>query len=241
MLKLIPLMMLMFAGVQSVLAQVSHPPEFHEWEGTPFGGGSFVPNYSFLTPVATGNQIVGAQTVGVNYANGYQIGIQGKQNLGDYWEADLEYSFANQPLEFTNLTPSLPHLFLSHSIHHWSYSVSYQFLSYHRRFRPYARLGAGAALFFIHEDSRDEAAELGIPLRDSWKFTTNYGGGFKYLIDNDVALTFDATDQLSGIPSYGLPQKAQIVNGVYQAGLARNGLMNNVQVNFGVTFRWDNW
>jgi hypothetical protein len=114
-------------------------------------------------------------------------------------------------------------------------------LPYSRRFRPYGKIGAGASLFFIHSSSKDEAAQLGVQLRDSWKFTFSWGGGAKYLIADQLALTFDLKDLISGIPGYGLPLSASVVNGVYQPGLSRSGLLNNWQVNFGVSFMWNEW
>jgi opacity protein-like surface antigen len=177
----------------------------------------------------------------MKYASGYQVGARFTENLSDYWTANLDYSFANQPLTFTNLTPDIPSLSLSHSIHDFSYGVTYQALSYRSRFRPYGKLGAGAALFYIHGSSKDEASELGVRLRDSWKFAVAAGGGFKYLIDEEVALTFDVRDYISGIPSYGLPSTARIVDGQFQPGFARSGFLNNWQINLGITFLWDDW
>jgi opacity protein-like surface antigen len=182
-----------------------------------------------------------SRTVGVHYGQGYQVGMRLTENFSDFWSADLEYNFANQPLHFTNLSPTIQDLALTHSIHHISYSISYIPLSRRSRFRPYAQIGAGGTLFFIDGDSKDKAARFGLDLQDTWKFTVDWGGGLKYLVNDQVALAFDAKDQMTGLPSYGLPRYAQVVNGQYQPGFGRSGLLHNVQFNFGVVFQWDEW
>jgi hypothetical protein len=50
----------------------------------------------------------------MHYASGYQIGVRVTQNLGEFAAASLEYNFANQPLRFTNLTPTVQSLSLSY-------------------------------------------------------------------------------------------------------------------------------
>src|SRR6185436_842430 len=144
-------------------------PERMDWEGIPSGGGSFLQNFHIPTTVSG---VPGAvRTVGMNFEGGYLVGIRLKQNLDEYWSADLDYTFSNAPLEFTNLTPTIPSLVLSHSVHDFTYNVSYNFFDYWKRFRPYGRVGTGATLYYIHTSSKEQAAQLGVPLRDSWKFT----------------------------------------------------------------------
>src|SRR6266850_2318075 len=215
-----------FACAPLIFAQ-----EDHQYEGGGFVGGSLLAGgFQFPTAVS-GSEPGTSRTVGVHYASGYHIGARIGENLGDFWAADLEYSFANQPLRFTNLSPNIQSLSLGHSIHHFSYSVSYLAPVGLDRFRPYGKIGFGGTLFDIHGTSKDEALGLGVKLRDSWKFTLNWGGGFKYLVDDQTVLTFDVKDFVSGIPSYGLPFSAQLVNGQYQPGLSRTGRLHNVQLN----------
>lgn len=198
-----------------------------EFEGAGFAGGSFIPNQQF-------------GTVGIHYGSGYQLGARVNENLNQYWTADLEYSFANQPVRFTNLAPGIPSLDLGQTIHHFSYSVSYIPLGGFERFRPYAKVGTGATLFYLHSDTRDDALALGVAVRDSWKFTMNFGGGFKFMVDDQTALLFDVKDYISGVPSYGLPTAAEVVNGQFQPGFAPRGLLQNIQLNFGIAYRWNN-
>jgi opacity protein-like surface antigen len=236
--RILAVVFLMLAGFQSVEAQKWHDLE---WEAIPFGGGSFVPDFTIPTSVQVGTSQVASQTVGMKYAAGYQAGGRIKQNVNPWWAADLEYSFNNQPMTFTNLTPTIPSLAVSQSIHDFTYNVSYLPFEYWHRFHFYARTGAGASLFFIHENSKDEAAQLGIPLHNSWKFAFNWGGGFNFAVTDEVKLTLNFSDLMTGVPAYGLPRSAQVVNGVYLPGLATSGLMNHTHVNFGISFQFNDW
>jgi opacity protein-like surface antigen len=219
-------------------AQGSIPPEHREWEASAFGGGSYISGDEFLTMVA-GGEAEPFRTIGMDFASGYQMGVRIRQHLRDFWSADLEYSFANQPLRFTNLSPGITALSLSHSIHHFSYNVAYLPLPPTKRFRPYGKLGAGAALFYIHEASKDEALAAGVSLRDSWEFMFSWGAGAKYLVQDQFAITFEVDDHVSGMPSYGLPATARVVDGQYVPGISRNGFVQNWRVGFGLAFQWD--
>src|SRR3954467_13862928 len=73
-----------------------------EYEGAGFAGGSFGQDFQFHTSVL-GSSVETSRTVGVHYGSGYVVGGRVNQNVNDYWGAALEYSFANQPLQFTNL------------------------------------------------------------------------------------------------------------------------------------------
>ena len=233
-------LVIVFAGVQAVFGESSYSSDDEIWEVSAFGGGSFLGNFQFPTPVFGKGQD-GSQTVGLDYATGYQVGVRLTENLNKFWAADLEYSFANQPLTFTNLSPNIQSLSLGQSVHHFSYNLAYVALPYVRRFRPYAKIGTGASLFHIHNDSKQEALERGLGFRDSWKFLVNWGGGFNYLVHDPVSVTFDVKDNMTGVPSYGLPSKARIVDGHFLPGLSRSGLMNNWQINFGVTVQFYDW
>jgi len=227
-------------SVLPALAQTSYPPEHHEWEASLFAGASFSSKFQFPTLVAGSDQQV-SRTVGMKYAPSYMLGVRVNQNLNDFWGVDLEYSVADQNLDFTNISPSIQHLSLTQYIHHVSYNVSYLPLPRTKRFRPYADVGVGTALFYISKPSKKDALDLGLKLRDSWEFIGNVGGGFKYLIQDQLAVTLDLKDRISRIPSYGIPPSAQVVGGQYQPGLALHGAMHNWQLNFGITYEWDEW
>jgi opacity protein-like surface antigen len=217
-------------------AQVIHPPEYREWEVTGFLGPSFGANFRFPTPVSGADQPL-VQNVGMEMKTGYFVGVRATQNLGDYWAADLEYSFAVQPVRFTNLSPTIQNLSLNQYIHHISYNVSYLPLPRSSRWRPYGDIGLGAGLF--HLSDKQDTVNLGLSLRDSWEVVYNFGGGVKYLVMDQFSLGVDFKDRLSRIPSYGLPVSANVVNGQYQPGVSLHGMFNNVQLSFGFTYQWD--
>ena len=175
----------------------------------------------------------------MKFDSGYQVGVRANQNLGDYMGAALEYNLARQPLLLTNLSPSIPSLSLAHWVNQLTYSVSYSPMDRSKRFRPYGDLGVGAVLFHIAGHSKTEARALGVPLRDSWAFAFLWGGGLKYPIVDQFAFTVDVKDRLTRIPSFGIPETARVVNGQYQPGMALHGTMQTWQLNFGVTYQWD--
>lgn len=221
-----------------VYGQDSYSPEHREWEVSGFVGRSFGAKFQFPTQVI-GNVQEPSRTVGMRYDSGYLLGVRINQNLGDYWNADLEYSFANQWLRFTNLSPSIQSLSLDQYVHRFSYDVSFVALPRTRRFRPYAGAGIGAALFYLPGRVKKDALELGLSLRDSWELLFNFGGGVKYLVMDGFALTFDVKDRLSSVPSYGLPLSARVVNGFYQPGISSHGIVQTPQVSLGFTYQWD--
>jgi outer membrane protein W len=232
------ILLFILASPWPAFSQASPALKHRKFEAGGFAGGSFIPKSSFSTSVS-GSAVETSRDVGMEFADSYQVGFRVGEHFGDFWGSDLEYSFANQPLRFTNLAPSIERLALSQSIHRFSYNVSWLPLEPTSRFRPYAKVGAGAALFYIHSGSKDEAATFGMSLRDDWKFAFNWGGGLKYLIQDQVALSFDVKDQISDTPSYGLPRFAQVVNGQFRPGIASDGLMHNWQLNIGIAFQWD--
>jgi opacity protein-like surface antigen len=223
---------------RSAFAQVSYSPQHAEWEVSGFVGGSFGDKFEFPTPVY-GNDQRASRTVGMEYDSGYAVGLRVNENLGDYWGAELEYSFANQHLRFTNLSPSIQNLSLNHYLHNITYSVSFLPLPRTKRFRPYGAVGAGAALFYLPGRVKKDTLELGLSLRDSWELAFNGGGGFRYLVRDGFALAFDMKTRFSRVPSYGLPGSARVLDGRYQPGIAVHGTLHNTQLNFGFTYQWD--
>src|SRR5215831_8510117 len=200
----LPLCLLfILGGVATAFGQSSTSPELHDWEASGFAGGSFGGNFELSTP---GDTVGSVRVVGIHYSSGLQLGARATNNLNNFWSTSLEYSFANQPLRFTNILPDVPSLSLSQNVHHITYNALYFPVRPEHRFRPYATAGTGAALFYITGGSKSDASALGLSLRDSWKFAFNWGGGFKFEIEDPCALIFEVRDQITGVPSYGLPR-----------------------------------
>jgi len=238
--KLGAIALLTLACSWPIFAQATYELEHREWAATGFAGASLLGSREFPTTVI-GSDLESSRTVGVSYKSGYEIGVRGTQNVNEYWAADLEYSFANQFLRFNNLSPDIQNLSLELFLHHLTYDVSYLPLPRTSRFRPYVAAGAGAALFYLPGRVKKDAAELGLQLRDSWQLVFNWGGGAHYLVRDQFALTFDVKHRLSGVPSYGLPSSARVVNGQFQPGIASHGVLQNWQLNFGLSFQWDEY
>jgi outer membrane protein W len=232
------LLVLVFAWSFPLFGQQVYWPDFGQYHATGFGGGSVGGSFQFSTNV-TGSSVETNRAVGMRYANGYQLGASVGEKLDDFWGAELEYTFANQPLRFTNLSPTIQSLALSHLVHRLTYNISFAPPMSTKRFRPYGKAGIGTALFYITGDSKEEALQSGLRLRDSWEVALNAGGGFKYLLTDIAAFTFDVRDQMSPVPSYGLPRSASVINGQFQPGFAHKGWFNSWQFGVGIAFQWD--
>jgi opacity protein-like surface antigen len=224
----------------SALAQTSLLPHYREWEITGFTGGNFIGEYHFPTQVV-GSNLESTRTIGVDYGSGYQFGFRLTENVNDYWAADLEYSFTDQNVHFTNLSPDVPSLSVRNWINHINYNVVYLPFPRENRFRPYVGGGIGAIFFFIPGKSSSEAQQRGLQLDDSWRFLFNVGGGLKYLIIDQFAVVFDFKDSLSRLPSYGIPDSASVINGQFHPGVDIHGTLNNFQISIGANVQWDDF
>src|SRR5262245_62134278 len=123
-------------------AQRSYVIENRGWEGTGFAGAALGDKLHFPTPVSGGVEPT-SRTVDMQIDSGYLFGARVTENLGDYWNAALEYSFANQWLRFTNLSPSIQSLSLEQFVHNLTYNVSVLPFPLTKRFRPYGGAGIG--------------------------------------------------------------------------------------------------
>jgi opacity protein-like surface antigen len=216
-------------------------PEYRDWEFAGFAGGSFGDSFRFATPVF-GSDRETSRTVGMQYSPGYLVGVRLSQYFNDFWAADLEYSYSLQNLRFTNLSPDVQRLSVNNYIHHIDYNVAYMPLPRDSRFRPYVNAGTGAVLFFINGESLSAARQQGLNLRQStWEFRFNLGGGVKYLVMDQFAVSLDVKNSLSGIPKYAVPSSTQVIDGQYHPGIAVDGIMQNWQLSAAANFQWDEW
>lgn len=209
-----------------------------EYAITGYTGVSFGGDFSFATPVIGSSQ-ESARTVGMHYSPGYQLGVRINDNYSDSWAADIEYSFSHQNLRFTNVSPSIPAISVNNYLHHASYNMTHLLAPPEKRFRPMIYAGVGAANYWINGESKSEAKLQGLRLRDSWEFLFNIGGGAEYLLLDKLAFTFKVRDSLTEMPSYGLPESVQVVNGQYVPGVTTRGIMQNWQIDAGAVFQWD--
>ncbi len=237
--RLVAFLFLFFVISSLVSAQPQRIFNHAEWEASIFGGFASASDQSSLTPT---EGVTSAREVGLDYKDGYLLGARITQNLGQKFGAELEYSFADQPLDFINLRPSLPTLGVRHNIHSIIYSVLVYPFERSKRLRPYGTVGGGTSLYYVGKDSKNKAAANGIVLKDCWKFAFSFGGGVKYLITNKIGVRVDVRDQITGVPNYGLPDTSPVLpGGEIGAAFRADGRVHNWLVNVGLNYYWGNW
>jgi len=234
----LPLLIILIACfAASAPSQTAFPPTNRDWEIALFGGRSSLGEKQYATPVLGQGQEA-PRAVRVRYAGGAQLGFRIAENRWDHWGAQFEYSLSNQPLSIGNLSPDTPSIGLSHRIHRCMYDVLYYPFERSSRFRPFAFAGAGVSLFHIGDSSRTDAGAQGIKLQDSWKLTFGWGGGLKYLIQDQIAVSFQIGDHVTDQPAYGLPSSARVTGNQFIPGLQPDGYRHNWLLSLGFVYQW---
>ncbi len=230
-----PVLSIWILLTSGVLAQgLAGPPE-NKWEFSIFTGVSFLGDRTFVTPVEGG----GTQDVDLNFDSSYLVGARITENLGDHFGADFEYTLANQPLSFVNLSPAVPVLDLEHKIHKLSYSVLFYPMDRKERVRPFGSIGLGASLFHISSDSQDEALLQGVDLKSRWKLAFSFGAGAKIQMQRNWGLRFDFRNQVTGVPSFGLPAQAPLENGGTGPGFRPSENFHNWQLGVALMYTFE--
>jgi outer membrane protein W len=206
-----------------------------KWELSLLFGLSAVGDKTSVTPVDGQEE---TRLVTLDFSSGYMAGGRITENLTDNLGAELEYSFANQPMAFLDVRPTLPRLDLKHHVHSAVYSLVFYPTISNPRLRPYVSAGMGAAFFQIEGASRAEAARQGVDLQNVWKLAGAVGGGVKYLIGDLWGVRFDIRDQITGVPGFGLPKSSPSFQGNVSPGFNPDGLLHNWQLSTGVMFYW---
>jgi opacity protein-like surface antigen len=206
-------------------APVVIPPESEKWEFSIFAGSSHRGGDVFATP----GEGTGARNVGLDFASGYMVGARITENLGQRLGAELDYTLANQPLQFTDLAPGLPSLGLSHRVHGITYTILVYGTGRRSGLRPYAAVGPGVALYETYGDSENRAIAQGLTLKDRWKFGMSLGGGVKYHLRREFGFRADIKDFITGVPDLGLPQTATPTS----PGFRSDGRLHNWQLSIG--------
>ncbi len=225
---------------QSLAAQTSFPPKHRRWEFSVIGGGSFIGEGQHATPVS-GPGTEGVRSVGLRYDKGYVLGIRLAENFREHLGAEFEYSFSNQPVRLSNLSPGLPLLSMGHTVHRFVYDVMYYPLDKSSRLRPYAFIGAGTTLFHVDASSKADVFPLGIELKDRWKFTFSWGGGVKYLLADQTVMRLDFSDRVSGVSDFGFPSAGGNVQGRFVPGFRPAGHIKNWTLTLGLAYQFGEW
>jgi opacity protein-like surface antigen len=200
----------------------------NSWEVSIFAGVSGLSDKTLVTPGEGGT----TRDVGLKFDSGYLLGVQIGENFAPYFGAALEYSLANQPLLFVNLSPSIPLLELDQKVHDFVYNVLFYPIKRQGRYIPFASIGIGASLFWVSSDPVDDALLQGVDLKNRWKFAFSYGGGVKFPMGPEWGLRLDVRDHVTGVSDYGLPSTAPLLG----AGLRPNGVLHNWQLSGGLLY-----
>jgi opacity protein-like surface antigen len=224
------------AGPPVALAQWK--AEHRPWEFSFFGGGSFIGDGQYPTDVVGSAQTT-SRTVGLRYGGGYLMGASVTENRFPHLGATFEYTFANQPLEFTNLVDQPPTVGVGHSVHRFAYELVYYPLDSLARLRPYIFAGPGLTLFQVGENSILTGTSATRRLSDPWKFSVTWGGGVKYLIVDHWAASVQFSDAVTGVPGYGLPPTSSVTGTTVVPGFRPDGFLNQKMITMGIIYQWN--
>lgn len=234
------LLVMLFVGLlEAGRAQSPYPVSHRRWEFSAFGGTSIVKDQVFETSVGGEQQFT--VPVGVQYSSSWLAGARLSESMGDFWGAEFEYSYANQPVRFTDLTPGIPTLTLSQGVNTFAYNFIFFFTNPSKRIRPYAIAGIGTSLFHTYGSAKSDAEAAGVNFGNSWTFVFDWGGGVKYLFHDHWAARVDFRSHLGTMPDYGLPSSATVSQGQYIPGLAASGTLQNWHVTAGIAYQFDGW
>ncbi|MFB3904640.1 MAG: hypothetical protein ACE15E_14415 [Acidobacteriota bacterium] len=196
-----------------------------KWEFSIFAGSSHRGEDVYVTPF----EGTLSRDVTLRFAPGYLVGARISENLGGRFGAELDYSLANQPVEFRNLAPTLLLLSLDQRVHNIAYTVLFYGLKRNSRLRPYAAVGPGISLYETFGTAEDNAAALGLNLKHRWKAAGIIGAGVKYRTTEETGFRFDVRDHITGVPDFGLPGAGTIQT----AGFRPDGQLHNWQFSVG--------
>ena len=216
----------------SISAQIPAGPQEDKWEFSGFFGVSQLADRAFLTPIEGG----GSKTVSLSYDPGLALGFRITENLARKIGAEIEYSYVDHSLSFSNLSDVLPSLSVKQRIHKIVYSILVYPLGRKGRFQPFGSFGGGTSYFQIADDS--EAVQNSIILRDRWKLAASFGGGVKIPLSGPWGFRVYIRDQVTSVPGFGLPETAPTFQGTVGAGLQPDGLFHNWQIDAGFIYRF---
>ncbi|MDA2929757.1 outer membrane beta-barrel protein [Acidobacteria bacterium AH-259-O06] len=232
MLKYCAALWVLFAFLSS-WARGQIPHNENKWEISVFFGLSALGEDTFVTPIEGGT----TQMVGLEFESSYLVGARITENLGQHFGAELEYALANQPGSFVDLRPDLTRLDFDHKVHTFAYSILVYPMNRECRIRPFGSIGIGASFFQISGDGQGQALDKGVELKDRWKLALSYGGGVKLHINAGWGFRFDFRDHVTGVPDFGLPSQAPLLEGNKTgAGFRPDGNFHNWQISAGFMY-----
>lgn len=217
-------------------AQIFRPGRPDKWEFSGFSGwGTLTGADAFLTPVSDGS----VNLVESDGGSGYVVGARITENLGQYFGAELEYSFSDQSVTFLNLSPQLPSFEVEQKIHNVSYNGVVYAASRNKRIRPFGTAGVGASLYQLSNYTQNLGVVSGLDLRNRWKFTFTWGGGVKVAMTRQWGFRLDFRDNVTGVPDYGLPRASELIDGVPSPAFRPDGQFHRLQFTAGFIYSFN--
>lgn len=204
-----------------------------EWEISFFAGMAKVDDADSNTPIEGSDALLPSS---VDSGNGVLLGARVTQNLGRYFAAEMDYTFADHSGTFRYPTPSTAELDLDQTTHSFYYSLLLYLRDSGSNLRPYITGGGGATLFALDGSIKSTSEELGFTMKNCWEIGFKVGGGVKYRFSERIGFRADFVDLISDAPSYGLPATVPVNDSVVGAGYAPSGLLHNLQTSFGIIY-----
>lgn len=204
-----------------------------EWELSFFAGMSSLGETSSTAPV---EDSTATHSSSIKPDDGVLLGARITQNLGRYFAAEMDYTFADHGGSFANPTPAVPALNMDQTTHSIYYNLLFYLRDSNSRLRPYATGGVGAALFALDGSIKSTSRELGFPMKNSWELGFRVGGGAKYRLSDKIGVRVDFADQISDAPGYGLPSRVTVTDAIPGAGYVPSGTLHNMQISAGLIY-----
>ena len=142
----------------------------------------------------------GEQQFSPGARGGIRVGADGLE----HWGEDFSYSYGSNTSKL--VYPGGDFAFTSRS-HQFAYNlICYPAGFKSRKVFPYVTAGVGATIFTVSEETKNEAAMVGLgEMETHTSFTFNAGGGLRIQFSDHYGLRLDARDWMSHPPRYGIP------------------------------------
>ena len=213
----------------TVSAQQQRVNSNPEWELSFFAGMAMLGEAEANTPIEDSSDFLKSS---IDPDNGILLGARITQNLGNYFAAEFDYTFSDHSGTFNNPTPSTPALDLDQTTHSFFYNLLFYARDPYKSLRPYVSGGVGATLYALDGSIKSTSKQLGFSMNNNWKAGLRVGGGVKYKLSDKIGVRVDLSDQLSDVPSYGMPSVVPVPG----AGYSPSGTLHNIQMSFGLIY-----
>ena len=214
-------------------AQVRPLSDRDKWEMTFLAGvGHLAGGGHFTTEADLGSP----RKVVLDTDAGFLLGLRIGENLGRFFGAEVEYTWGRHSGNLRDLTPAMPGFELEQSVHNFLYSGLFHLKPRWSRLRPFAIVGAGAALFTPSSASRAAGAAAGLDMKHRWKFAVGLGGGLNWDLKGPWRLRLEFRDRITGVPDYGSSRPGNGADAEQTPALRPQGLFHGLQWTAGLVY-----